>query len=35
MNDKKQPTVFKILLIAQEQIRLNEIMDFLFSRKGL
>lgn len=35
MNDKKQPTVFKILLIAQELKRLNEIMDFLFFRKGL
>lgn len=35
MNDKKQPTVCKILLLAQELKRLNEIMDFLFFRKGL
>lgn len=35
MNDKKQSTIFKILSLAQEQTRLNEIMDFLFSRRGL
>lgn len=35
MNDKKQSTIFKILSLAQEQKRLNELMDFLFSRKDL
>lgn len=34
MNDKKQPTIFKILSLAQKQKRLNEIMDFLFFKKG-
>lgn len=39
MNDKKQSTkqstISKILLLAQELKRLNEIMDFLFFRRGL
>ena len=34
MNDKKKPTIFKILSLAQEQKRLNELMDFLYFKKG-
>lgn len=39
MNDKKQPTkqstISKILSLAQEQKRLNEIMDLLIFKKRL
>lgn len=33
MNDKKQPTIIKILLLAQKQKYLDEIMDYsIFKR---